>query len=438
MGNRFLKSTGWLLIGNVFKTVFQFAINILIARTLGPENMGKINFVATYTTFFLSIVGLGLDGVIIYELVNHDDHGEIIGTATFMRFTLGVLASVLMIGIVITSENGNRELVLIAILQAIQLPFSAFDTLKYFYQYKLDSKKIVLVNALGYIASSIYKIIVLLTHKSVVWFGLCSSLDVIFIGTFFLLTKNNTGISRYSVSKHTAKRLLKSCIPFLLSNIMALIYSRVDTLMIRYMIGSLKLVGFYTTSIAICGYIGFVPAAIIASARPLIMEAKSAQSQSYQNRMKGLALAIIIINILYSAFITVFGKQIIHILYGDAYLGALRCLRIAVWFTAFSHLGTVKNLWLICEEKNRYVFLFASLGALTNIILNAVMIPVWDIEGAAAATLITQCMTNLIYPSIWYETRGFAKCVGEAVLLKGFNIKQIAGTVLHAMNIIDK
>ena len=418
MNHKIIKNVSWLLIGNIFKTIFQFVLNILIARALGPTNIGKINYITTYTTFFLSLVGLGLDGVIIYELVNSDKHGEIIGTASIMRLFVGLLSSILMIFIITITENQNNEMIQLAVLQAIQLPFSAFDTIRYWYQYKLESKRIVLVTALGYVISSIYKVFVLITQKGILWFGFCSSLDVIVISALFLLSISDSRVGKLSFSKETASKILHACLPFLLSNIMALIYSKVDTIMIRYMIHSMEAIGFYTTSITICGYIGFIPAAIIASARPIIMEEKRKGSENYYMRMRQLSLSIIIVNVVYSFVVSVFGKTIILMLYGESYLGALSCLRVAVWFTAFSHLGTVKNLWLICEKKNNYVFLFATLGAITNIILNSLMIPRWSIVGAAMATLLTQLMTNLIFPFVFSNTREFVLCIRDAILLK--------------------
>ncbi|NLL55780.1 MAG: hypothetical protein GX242_01020, partial [Clostridiales bacterium] len=61
---------------------------------------------------------------------------------------------------------------------------------------------------------------------------------------------------------------------------------------------------------------------------------------------------------------------------------------------------------------------------ITNIILNAIMIPLWGIKGAAAATLITQIFTNFIVPSFFKDIRIIVKYIIQAFLLKGvFRIK---------------
>ena len=68
----------------------QMAISVVLgvitARYLGPSNYGVINYSAAFVVFFSSIVTLGLEGVIIKEMVNNrDQEGTIIGTGIAMR-----------------------------------------------------------------------------------------------------------------------------------------------------------------------------------------------------------------------------------------------------------------------------------------------------------------------------------------------------------------
>jgi O-antigen/teichoic acid export membrane protein len=198
-----------------------------------------------------------------------------------------------------------------------------------------------------------------------------------------------------------------------------------DKIMIKQILGSTENVGLYSAAIAICGMIGFIPGAILDSGRPLIVEAKGRDEQLYQLRIRQLSAGVIWICVIYSIGITVFSKLAIQILYGDAYIGANLCLKIAVWYTAFSYLGSGRSLWLICEKKNKYVFLFSAMGAATNLVLNFIMIPLWGINGAAIATLLTQIMANFIYPTLFKETRQYTKCVSDALRLENINLKNI-------------
>ena len=93
---------------------------------------------------------------------------------------------------------------------------------------------------------------------------------------------------------------------------------------------------------------------------------------------------------------TLMSKWIIFILYGNAYEPAISTLQIIVWYTTFSYMGSVRNIWILANGKQNYLWKINMSGAITNVILNATLIPIMGINGAAIASLITQFITNVI------------------------------------------
>ncbi len=431
MKNRFLKNTSWILAGQILKLIVSFFVGILTVRFLGPSNYGTLNYVRSYVTFFTAIIGLGLNGVIIYEFVNYKDQdGKILGTAILLRFLLGLASTLLLYCTVWIADRGDPLLMTVTALQCIQLPFLCLDTINYWYQFQLRSKYSVVAQTIAYLAMSCYKIYLLISGKSVAWFAFATSLDVIVLGIAFFAFWYQQHTSPLGFDCVVAKRILRGCLPFVLANVMVVIYGQVDRVMIKHMMDSEAEVGLYSAAIVICSYIGFVPAAILDSGRPLIVEAKNEGAQLYKLRFKQLMAGIIWICLLYSLFVTAFSQQILNVLYGSAYVGANTCLRIAVWYTAFSYVGSARSFWLICEKKNRFVFVFSALGAVGNIVLNCIMIPIWGKEGAAFATLLTQMFSNFLFPAMFRETREYSRLALEAVLLKDINVRETARQLL--------
>ena len=175
------------------------------------------------------------------------------------------------------------------------------------------------------------------------------------------------------------------------------------------MIGSMMTdldVGLYTTATAICGMWLFVPNAIINSFRPKILELKKeGNEEHYERRLEQLYSFIIWLCIFVSIAVCVLGSLVIRILYGEAYIGAAPALRIAIWYETFAMIGNARGIWILCENKNKYVKYYLGIGAVVNLVLNYVMIPIWGINGAAIATLITQIITSLVAPVFFKETR---------------------------------
>ena len=60
-----------------------------------------------------------------------------------------------------------------------------------------------------------------------------------------------------------------------------------------------------------------------------------------------------------------------------------------------------------------------SLGAaITNVVLNALLIPTWGVVGAAVASLVAQISTSIILPLLIKPLRPNAKLMLEAIALR--------------------
>ena len=119
-----------------------------------------------------------------------------------------------------------------------------------------------------------------------------------------------------------------------------------------------------------------------------------------------------------SAAICLIAPLFIRIVYGEDYLPAVGSLRIVVWFVAFSYLGVARNVWVVCEKKQKYLKYLYLGSAVSNVILNLVLIPVLGEKGAALASLLTQISTVFVFPSFIKEMRPNVKMMAEAILLK--------------------
>jgi len=105
---------------------------------------------------------------------------------------------------------------------------------------------------------------------------------------------------------------------------------------------------------------------------------------------------IFYLSLLQCILMTLLAKPIIYILYGVKYIDAINVLRIVVWYTTFSYLGIVRNIWILAEEKQCYLWIINLFGALLNVGLNMGLIPSWGMIGAAFASVLTQFFTNFI------------------------------------------
>lgn len=177
---------------------------------------------------------------------------------------------------------------------------------------------------------------------------------------------------------------------------MTTIYMRMDQVMLGTMMESKAENGIYSAAIRIAEMWYFVPTAVIAAFQPMIMKAKEKSQEEFLKRQQQLYDIIAIIGIICIIGVSIFGKLVINILYGEAYIRAVPMLLISVWSGLFATLGSARSPWLVSENLQKYAIIYITSGAIVNTILNALLIPKYGGSGAAFATLIAQTFTSII------------------------------------------
>ncbi len=413
------KNTMWIMAERIVQMMISLVVGVISARYLGPSNYGILNYGASLVVLFTAISKLGLENVIIRDLVDdRQKNGVILGSAMVMRLISSGL-SILCITIIVTILKPNDSVILVtSVLQAIAMIFQIYEILDFWFQSNLNSKYVSIAKTIAYVVVAGYKIILLILKKPVEWFAFSTTLDylLILIMTFFMYKKNNGQKLKFSLK--ISKSLLARSYHFIISGIMISIYGQMDKLMIGSYINE-KEVGLYSAATTISTMWGFIPEAIINSMRPVIFEASKVSEELYLRRQKLLYAITFWLGMLFAIGITIFSTLIINILYGQEYIGAKSALLVSAWYPTFAYLGIARNPWTVINNKNKYTKKYVFWGATVNLILNSLLIPKYGIAGAAIATLIAEIVVSMIAPLFYKETRISVKHIVEAIFLKG-------------------
>ena len=135
---------------------------------------------------------------------------------------------------------------------------------------------------------------------------------------------------------------------------MVIIFQHTDRIMIKLMIGEAE-TGFYSAAITCIGITSFVFSAIIDTARPVILEAKGRTPEEYEKKVVQLYSIITFLSLAQSIGMTVLARPIVFVLYGADYAKTAGILAVAVWYNTFGHYGSVRNIWILAEEKQKYL-----------------------------------------------------------------------------------
>lgn len=394
--NKIVKNASWIVACRIVQSIFSLIVTMITARYLGPSNYGIISYAASIVAFFVPIMQLGLHNVLVQEIVdNPEKEGIVLGTSIILSL-LSAVASIVCIIVFVLLVNANEtETIIVCGLYSILLIFQALELIQYWFQAKYLSKYASIVSLIAYTIVSFYKIVLLISGSSVYWFAVSNAIDFMLIAFALLYFYKKLGGAKLKFSKEVARVLFDKSKHYIISGLMIVILSQTDRVMIKIMIDN-KAVGYYSAAVSIACMTNFVFNAIIDSMRPSIFEKKKISNEEYLNSLKLLYSIIIYCALLQSLVITIFSNIIVNILYGSAYLESVSALQIIVWYTAFSYIGAVRNIWILAENNQKYLWIINMSGAILNILLNLVFIPTMGINGASLASLLTQIFTNVI------------------------------------------
>lgn len=429
MKNSAFKNAAWIIGCKIAQSLINLVIGLLTARYLGPSNYGVISYVASIVAFAMPLMQLGLKQTLVKEFVQAPDReGQILGTALMINIVSSIFCMLGSVAFVAMVDAGEKETVLICALYSLTLLFQATEMTQYWFQSKLLSKYPSIATLCAYIAVAVYKLYLLVTQKSVVWFALSNVLDYFLVSVILMVMYRKVGGQRLSFDWQTARQMLSRSKYYIIPSLMVMIFQHTDRIMIKMMIGEAE-TGMYSAAITCIGISGFVFTAVIDSARPVILEMKGKNQALYETRVTQLYSIITCMSLAQSAGMALLAKPLVWLLYGPEYANSASILTVAVWYITFGYYGSVRNIWILAEEKQKYLTGINVVGAIANVILNLCLIPPLGAIGAALASLITQFFTNVIIGFVFEPIRR-----NNYLMVKSWNPKvliELGGIILR-------
>lgn len=393
---RIINNTIWIVGCKIFRALLGMLVTMLSARYLGPSGYGLISYAASIVTFVVPVMQLGLNSTLVQELVNDPDHeGSIMGTSIVMSLVSGMGCIVGVVAFSALTNPGEPVTTLVCGLYSIQLVFQALEQIQYWFHAKLLSKYVSVTMLVAYGITSGYKILLLVLGSSVYWFALSQALDFLLISGVLLVIYRRKGNAKLAFSWKLFRKMFARSKYYIISNLMISVFAQTDRIMLKIMMDETA-VGYYSAAVTCAGMAGFVFEAIINSAQPVILESARRGEAALERAISTLYSVVIYLSIGLCVVITVFAPLVIHILYGDQYGPAVQALRLIVWYSTFSYLGAVRDVWILAQWKQKYLLLINLIGAGANVALNVALIPWLGINGAALASLLTQIFTNVV------------------------------------------
>ena len=395
---KYFANTSWLMGERILRMGVSLFVGIYVARYLGPERYGLLSYANSFVGIFLAFATLGLDEIVVRELVKTPEQREIIlGSSFFLKLVGTLLMWTAILAAVPFTKNDLQTNILITII-AFGAVFQAFNVIDFNFQAKVKSKYVVHAQFVQLIVSSIVKIILVVNETPLIWFASVYCLDAIVLamGLIFVYFYNGNNIFHWKWSFETSKYLLRDSWPLIFAGVVVSVYMKIDQVMIKEMLGA-KEVGLYAAAVKLSEAWYFLPLAITSSLFPAIINAKLYQKEDYFQRLQKLYDLMVWIAVAIALPTAILSPWIVEFLYGNEYLESSSVLNIHIWSGIFVFLGVASSKYLLAENYIKKTFYRTFVGALLNIIMNYYLIGIMGIKGAALSTFASHFFAAYFY-----------------------------------------
>lgn len=402
-----LQNISWLTLDRMLRILIGLPVFVCMARTLGPETFGLLNFSLAFIGIFLALTLMGMKDVIVRKLVLSEEKDSVIlGSALFLSGIFAVSLYFLLIGFIHFLRPADLQSIAIVSILGACILLKPFEILLFWFEAKVKSKYIVLSKNIPFTILAIFKIYLLINGVSIFWIVclyVCEAVAVALISIYFFHSRS-LKIQQLKARKDQIILLLRESWPILFSSAAIILYMRLDQVMLGQLSSDSE-VGIYSAAVRITETWYLVPAILVTAIFPKIIEFKTTNQESYQMWFQSLLDMLLIFSLPAIIFCWLFGEELILLMFGAEFMPAASVLVIHICASIPVAFGVASARWLITEGMQKIILIKTIFICAANVSLNFLFIPEYGAVGAALATALCQGFGALLLDWFFVGTR---------------------------------
>ncbi|MBI2498362.1 MAG: oligosaccharide flippase family protein, partial [Opitutae bacterium] len=234
-----LQNIAWLVGERIGRAAITATVLGLVARHLEPAGFGRLNFAIAIATIGAPLAVLGLEGVVISELIRRPTQtGIVLGTAFRLRLMASIITAGLL-GAVFWLTPALRSEALLVSVVGLGLLFQPVEVVDLWFQRHLDSRRTVVARSVGIVAGATLKLWLVAIEAPLTAFAWAQVADVAFVA----LNLAWAGWRSLHTSGHwawdgeIARALWQRGFPLAVSTLAVAFAMRLDQLLVRAWLG---------------------------------------------------------------------------------------------------------------------------------------------------------------------------------------------------------
>lgn len=391
--NKILKNIVSYSFGNIISKVLIFVFGIIAARTYGAAIYGQYNYAVSVVSYFVMFANMGIQSYAVYYISRKPQELNRFYSRVLSTEICFSIISILLLLVFVKIVPKNSIMI---VLVGTNIMLSALN-IDWVFKAKQNFKSVsIQVCIIGFIQCFIVFFAYILKNNN--WFILPLSVSIAqLVGNIFLII---IGHRDYNVKLHPTSlewlTLVKNGLPFLFSGIFAGINCNIDIIFLGNMVTD-SAVGCYSAAYKVINILTLMVSIIFTPIYPAMVEKFSKKEHNDINRLVCNVFRTLLIFIIPVAIGgIIIGDRLVIFLYGAEYSGTATVFRILLVYTVIFYVREVYGYILSASGNQKKYMLITCVSAAINIVSNLVMIPVWGIEGAALATVLSEIVSYIL------------------------------------------
>jgi PST family polysaccharide transporter len=395
---KIIDNAGWIFLERILRHAVGFAIGVWIARYLGPEQYGLLNYALAFVLVFSFLGALGLDTVAVREMVRDPSTRDgVVGTLVLLRVLGGlVMVTVIAVAVLVVKPQDPRAAVLIALISVGQL-LIATDSIDCWFQANLASRYTVAARLTTFFAATALRIALLVFHAPLVAFAWAVLFEsaILMVAMFLVYRWSGQRVSRLKATLARAGELIEHGWPLMLSAVVVAVSQRFDQVLVGELAGFVE-VGAYAIAVRIVEATYIVPTVIATSVFPAMIKLKTQDGAQYEAQVQRLCGVMLWLAVAIAVPLSLLSGVIVRVLVGSAYEGAALPLAILAWMPVCVFFNTVRQRWLLAEHAVSVALAVEIATCVLGVLANLLLIPRYGAAGAAMAALASAVGSTLV------------------------------------------
>ncbi len=394
---RYLLNSGWLMLERALFAAVNIFVGIFIARHLGPADFGLFNSLLSVVTIIAAIAKLGIDGVLVRELLTRADRQMLDLGVAFWLMVAGSLLSSLALLAGMAALGVSDQVLIYATLALSLVMVQPFTVIDMYCQAQVRAGIPAACRVMVMLIGAALKVAAVVKGYPLMAFFVITALEqLVLIASYLIVGRimRVAGMFRHFAAPR-AREVMASSWPMLINAIALAVNVRVAQILVALLLDD-QAAGEFAAATRLYEAWIYIPFVVMTSVAPALLNARARARPQYLARLVNVTRILAGLSLAVFVFFLIFGQQVIALTFGASYAGSWLPLVVLLASSIPAAIGTVTARYFVFERREKAVAVRTVLAAVLNIIVGVMLIPALGVTGASVAVLVSLVTANYL------------------------------------------